>query len=292
MSGYTYDKDVTGIVTVTLDKPDKPVNLMDAQFGATMDEILARLQAEEDLKGVIIASAKSTFFAGGDIALLNTLEDMPAAYKLSEELKRRLRGLEQLGKPVVAAINGAALGGGLELALACHGRVVLRGEKTKLGFPEVGLGLLPGAGGVVRLVRMVGLKKALPYLMQGTRIDADTALKEGWVDAAVDTPEEMFAAARQFIADHPEPVKPWDQKRESLPGGKPYVGPLADVVLGTFAQTFKAVGREPAPHAILAAATEGAMAGFDAASRIESRYFAKLAVTDEAKQKLSAFLAA
>ena len=292
MDGYTYEKDADGIVTITLDKPGKPVNLMDAQFTATMDEFLGRLEAEEGLKGVILASAKSTFFAGGDIALLNALDDMPAAYDLSEDLKRRLRALEKLGKPVVAAINGAALGGGLELALACHGRIVLRGEKTKLGFPEVGLGLLPGAGGVVRLVRMAGLKKALPYLMQGTRIDADTALKEGWVDAAVDTPDEMFAAARQFIADNPEPVKPWDEKRETLPGGKPYVGPLADVVLGTFAQTFKAVGREPAPHAILAAATEGAVAGFDAASRIESRYFAKLAVTEEAKQKLSAFLAA
>ena len=292
MEGYSYEKDADSIVTITLDKPGKPVNLMDAQFGATMDEILARLGAEDDLTGVIVASAKSTFFAGGDIALLNTLDDMPAAYDLSEDLKRRLRALEQLGKPVVAAINGAALGGGLELALACHGRIALRAEKTKLGFPEVGLGLLPGAGGVARLVRMVGLKKALPFLMQGTRIDADAAFKEGWVDTVVDTPDEMFAAARRFIADHPAPVKPWDEKREQIPGGKPYIGPLADVVLGTFAQTFKAVGREPAPHAILAAATEGAVASFDAASRIESRYFAKLAVTDEAKQKLTAFLAA
>lgn len=292
MDGYTYEKDAEGIVTITLDKPGKPVNLMDAQFGATMDEVLARLGAEADLKGVIIASAKSTFFAGGDIALLNSLQDMPAAYDLSEDLKLRLRRLEQLGKPVVAAINGAALGGGLELALACHGRVALRGEKTQLGFPEVGLGLLPGAGGVTRLVRMMGLKKALPYLMQGTRVDADAALKEGWVDVVVDTPEEMIAAAKQFIDDNPEPVKPWDERREKIPGGKPYIGPLADVVLGTFAQTFKAVGREPAPHAILAAATEGAVASFDAASRIESRYFAKLAVTDEAKQKLTAFLAA
>ena len=96
MSGYTYDKDADGVVTVTLDKPDKPVNLMDAQFGTTMDEILGRLQAEEDLSGVILASAKSTFFAGGDIALLNTLEDMPAAYELSEELKKRLRSLVRL----------------------------------------------------------------------------------------------------------------------------------------------------------------------------------------------------
>lgn len=117
---------------------------------------------------------------------------------------------------------------------------------------------------------MVGLNKALPYLMQGTRSDADTALEEGWVDAAADTPEEMFAAARQSIAKRPKPAEPWDQKRELLSGAKPYVGPLADVVPGTFAQTFKSGGREPAPHAILAAATEGAMAGFDAASRIKS----------------------
>ena len=110
MSGYTYDKDVINMVTGTLDKPDKPVNLLDAQFGALIDRTLACLQAEEDLKGVIVASAKSTLFAGGDIALLNTLEDMSAAYELSEELRRHLRALEQLGKPVVAAINGACFG--------------------------------------------------------------------------------------------------------------------------------------------------------------------------------------
>ncbi len=121
--------------------------------------------------------------------------------------------------------------------------------------------------------------------------DADTALSEGWVDAVVDTREAMVEVAKKFIADNPAPVKPWDEKREQIPGGKPYTGPLADVVLGSFAQTFKAVGREPAPHAILAAATEGCVAGFAAASRIESRYFAKLAMTEEAKAKLTAFAA-
>lgn len=290
MEGYSYVKDADGIVTVTLDHPHRPVNLMDAQFVSVMDEILDRLDAESDLSGVILASAKSTFFAGGDIAMLKELSDAAAAYDVSESLKQRLRRLEVLGKPVVAALNGAALGGGLELALACHARVALRGEKTKFGFPEVGLGLLPGAGGVTRLVRMVGLKRALPYLMKGTRIDADTALKEGWVDAVVETPDEMFAAARKFIAENPAPSKPWDERREKIPGGRPYLGPLNDVVLGAFAQTFKAVGREPAPHAILAAATEGSVASFDAAGRIESRYFAKLSQTPEAKAKLDAFL--
>ena len=291
MNGYTYEKDGDGIVTITLDAPDRPVNVMDARFGPMLDEILDRLEGDSDLKGAIVTSAKSTFFAGGDIKLLGQLADAPAAYELSEALKQRLRRLETIGKPMVAALNGAALGGGLELALACHGRIALRGEKTKFGFPEVGLGLLPGAGGVTRLVRMFGLKRALPYLMQGTRIDADAALKEGWVDAVVDTPEEMFALARKFIADNPEPVKPWDKKREVIPGGKPYIGPTGDMITMTFAQTFKAVGREPAPHAILAAATEGSVAGFDSASRIESRYFAKLATTPQAKDKIAAFLA-
>ena len=291
MDGYTYELDHDGIATVTLDAPGKPVNVMDARFGPMLDEILDRLAGEANLKGAIIASAKSTFFAGGDLNVLGALADAPAAYELSEVLKQRLRRLETIGKPVVAALNGAALGGGLELALACHGRIALRGEKTKFGFPEVGLGLLPGAGGVTRLVRMFGLKRALPYLMRGTRIDADKALEEGWVDAVVDTPEDMFAAARKFIADNPEPVKPWDEKREVIPGGKPYIGPTGDMITMAFAQTFKMVGREPAPHAIMAAATEGAVAGFGSASRIESRYFAKLAVTEQAKEKIAAFLA-
>ncbi len=290
--GYTYERDADGVVTVTLDNPDRPVNLMDAKFAPTMDAVLDQLANESDLKGAIITSAKSTFFAGGDIAMLNALADAPAAYQMCETIKLRLRRIEQLGKPVVAALNGAALGGGLELALACHGRIALRGEKTKFGFPEVTLGLLPGAGGVARSVRMLGLRAALPLLMQGTRVDADRARELGLVDAVVDTPEAMFAAAREFIAANPEPVKPWDQKRETIPGGKPYTGPVADLVLGTFAQTFKAVGREAAPHAILAAATEGSVASFDAASRIESRYFAQLAMTDAAKTKMQAFLAA
>ena len=292
MEGFSYELGADGIVTVTLDKPGRPVNLMDAAFIPMMDAIVDRLEAEGTLKGVIIASAKSTFFAGGDIKMLNAIKTPLRAYEISEDLKRCLRRIERLGKPVVSALNGAALGGGLELAFACHGRIAMRHDKAKFGFPEVGLGLLPGAGGVTRLVRLAGLKRALPYLMQGTRIDADTALKEGWVDKVVETSDEMFAAARIYIDDNPEPVKPWDEKRETIPGGRPYIGPVADVVLGTFAQTFKAVGREPAPHAILAAATEGAVASFDAASRIESRYFAKLAVTPEAKRKMDAFLAA
>ncbi len=292
MDGYRYHIDDDGIATVVLDTPDRSVNLMDAQFIPMMDHLLQRLDAEGALKGVILTSAKSTFVAGGDIAMLAELSSAREAFDMAEALKARLRRLETLGKPVLAALNGSALGGGMELALACHGRIALRGSKTQFGFPEVTLGLLPGAGGIVRLVRMVGLKGAWPYLMQGTRIDADEALNEGWIDAVVDTEDALIEAARKFLEAHAKPAKPWDEKREKIPGGQPYIGALNNVVLATFAQTFKACGREPAPHAILAAATEGAACSFAAACKVESRYFAQLAVSPEAKSKLGAFKAA
>ncbi len=291
MANYTLAMGDDGIATITLDTQGKPVNVIDADFIPMMEEILGCLDREANLRGVIITSAKSTFFAGGDINMLASIDDPLAAFDVAQGLKDVLRRLETLGKPVIAAMNGSALGGGLEIALACHGRVAMRGEKTRFGLPEVGLGLLPGAGGVVRTTRMLGLKAALPFLMSGRAVDADTAQEMGLVDLVVDDTKAMMAAARALIDSHPSTSKPWDERRERIPGGNPYLGAMPSVISGTYAATVKAAGKDPAPHAILAAATEGAAAGFASACKIESRYFAQLCISPEAKTKLAAFLA-
>src|SRR5262249_36422535 len=161
-------QDEDGIVVLTLDDPSGSANTMNAAYKESMAATIDRLEAEKDqITGVVITSAKNTFFAGANLNDLKraTKADAPQIANELREVKRQLRRLETLGKPVVAAINGAALGGGLEICLACHHRVALDDPKVQLGFPEVQLGLLPGAGGVVRTVRMLGLLNALMQLL-------------------------------------------------------------------------------------------------------------------------------
>ena len=207
-STIRWDKDDDGVVILTLDDPNQSANTMNAAYGASITAIVDRLEAEKDeITGVVIASAKKTFFAGGDLNDLKkvTPETAEEFSGWVRENKAVLRRLETLGKPVVAAINGAALGGGLEICLACHHRVALDDPKVQLGFPEVQLGLLPGAGGVTRTVRMFGIVNALmQLLLQGQRIRPDKALEMGLVDELVATREELIPAAKKWIAANPE----------------------------------------------------------------------------------------
>lgn len=168
-----WEQDATGIVTLVLDDPNQSANTMNQAFRASIIAIADRVEAEKDsIRGIIYTSAKKTFFAGGD------LKDMVKAgpehaqdiFEGALEMKRALRRIETLGKPVVAAINGAALGGGYEIALASHHRVALDAPGSKIGLPEVTLGLLPGGGGVTRTVRLMGITDALlKVLLQGTQ---------------------------------------------------------------------------------------------------------------------------
>ncbi|MDH3194243.1 MAG: enoyl-CoA hydratase-related protein, partial [Acidimicrobiia bacterium] len=154
-----YSQDENGLVTLTLDDPQQSANTMRQQFVEDYITVVDHLEANrKEITGVIITSAKPTFFAGGDLRELiaATPDDAPAFIEFSNRLKRAMRTLETLGMPVVAAINGAALGGGLEIALACHYRVALDNPATRIGLPEVTLGLLPGGGGVVRVIRLLG----------------------------------------------------------------------------------------------------------------------------------------
>src|SRR4051794_30525217 len=198
-----YDRGDDGIVVLTLDDPSQSANTMNAAYAASMAATVERLEAERDeIKGVVITSAKKTFFAGGDLNDLRAVRKEQAS-ELAEgvrEMKRQLRRLETLGKPVVAAINGAALGGGLEICLACHHRIVVDDPKAVVGFPEVQLGLLPGGGGVVRTVRLLGIVDALmQLLLQGRRLKPAKAKEVGIVDEVVPSVEDLVPAAKAWI---------------------------------------------------------------------------------------------
>ena len=290
---FVTKKDEQGILTVIMDMPGQSVNTMNKQFDVELEKLAATLTKEADsIKGMIIASAKTTFFAGGDLHEILELQkgEEEAYFRRLEAIKANMRTIEMLGKPIVAAINGAALGGGYELALMCHYRVALNNPKTRIGLPEATLGLLPGGGGVTRLVRMFGVEKALPYLTEGTTLPVGKALEEGFIDLVVDTDEEMMAAARDWILAHEESVQPWDVKGYKIPGGEgrdPQV--LQTVMMAPAVIKKKTRGLYPAPEVILATVAEGACVDFETASRIESRNLAKLAVSPVAKNLISTY---
>ena len=185
-----YEKGQDNIVVLTMDMPGQSANTMNAEYRTAMGSIVDRLESEKDsIAGVILTSAKKTFFAGGDLNELIKVTKADAAqfYAMILHIKGQLRRLECLGKPVVAAINGAALGGGWEIALACHYRIAVDSSSVQLGLPEVTLGLLPGGGGVVRMVRILGLEKCLPYLLEGKKIRPQEALKAGLINELAGT---------------------------------------------------------------------------------------------------------
>ncbi|KWX00189.1 3-hydroxyacyl-CoA dehydrogenase [Carbonactinospora thermoautotrophica] len=288
-----YHRDADGVVTLTMDMPGQSANVMNAEYHAAMGAVLARLEAERDtVRGVILTSAKKTFFAGGDLNLLVAVDPGGAAEFAAfiDDIKAQLRRLETLGRPVVAALGGSALGGGWEIALACHRRVCLDDEAIRLGLPEVTLGLLPGAGGVVRTVRLLGLEQALPLLMEGKRLRPRQALAAGLVHELAATPEELLARARDWVLANPEARQPWDTPGYRIPGPKP-TDPAAYPMLAAAPAVLyqKTHGTLPAPEKILAAAVESALVDFDTAQRIETRYLTELATGQVAKNMIGTF---
>src|SRR5689334_3125751 len=232
-SAIRYEKDADGIVTLTMDDPTAGANTMNEVYTDAMAATVERLEAEkDDIKGVVLTSAKKTFFAGGNLKMLQqgTPADAQRIFDESQDIKKQLRRLETLGKPVVAAINGAALGGGLEIALACHHRVAAEG-RYEIGLPEVTLGLLPGGGGVVRTVRMLGLQTALlEVLLQGQRRQPDAAEQKGLVDEVVPA-DQLLSRAKAWILENKDEEdaakQPWDRPGYKMPGGTPSSPSLA-----------------------------------------------------------------
>jgi 3-hydroxyacyl-CoA dehydrogenase / enoyl-CoA hydratase / 3-hydroxybutyryl-CoA epimerase len=291
-----WDKDADGIVTLTMDDPSGSANVMNEAYIESMGKAVDRLVAEKDsITGVVITSAKKTFFAGGDLTSMIKAgpEDAGQFFDTVQTVKNQLRTLETLGKPVVAAINGAALGGGLEIALACYHRIAADVKGSQLGLPEVTLGLLPGGGGVTRTVRMFGIQNAfVNILSQGTRFKPAKAKEIGLVDEVLPTVEELLPAAKAWIKANPGAhEQPWDKKGYKMPGGTPS-SPALTAILPSFPSNLRKRLKGapmPAPRAILAAAVEGAQVDFDTASRIESRYFAQLVTGQVAKNMIQAF---
>lgn len=288
---FHYSKDQDNIVTITMDMQGRSANVINAEFGNLIVDTLNKLEAEKDnIDGVVLTSAKSTFFAGADIDNLYKQTDAKEIFDMCEGLKAQFRRLEKLGKPVVAALNGAALGGGLELALACHYRVALNNPKAQFGLPEVGLGLLPGGGGIIRLTRMIGLQPALPLLTEGKRLKVKDALSNGLINEIAESPEDMIAKAKAWIKANPKAINPWDDKGFKFPGGDAKNPKVASMIPIVPAMTKKKThGNYPAVQAIINTAVEGSVVDFDTACRIESRYFTSLATGQVSKNMITAF---
>ncbi|TNF83378.1 3-hydroxyacyl-CoA dehydrogenase [Pseudomonas sp. ICMP22404] len=295
MSVFSYDKDADGIVTITMNMTG-PVNCMNQEYRDAMGQTVARLEQEAGLSGVVITSAKKVFFAGGDLNELLAFRkgDEATFMRMLDGMKEQFRRLEKLPVPVVAAINGAALGGGFELCLACNYRIALDSKAVQIGLPEVSLGLLPGGGGIVRTVNLVGLEKALPFLFEGKKVGAQEALVAGLIHEVVSDIEQLLPRAKAWLLHNRDnPVvaaQPWDQKGYKIPGGRAGTPALAQLIAAAPPMLRrKTRGLLPAPEQILDCAIEAARLDFDTALRIESRGLTYLVGTPEAKNQITTF---
>ncbi|MFF0496550.1 3-hydroxyacyl-CoA dehydrogenase NAD-binding domain-containing protein [Nocardia aobensis] len=290
-----YDVDSDGIATLTLDAVGQSANTLGDRFSAALAAAIDHVIAEKDsLRGVVITSAKKTFVAGTDLNQIRgyNRDNIAELAAMLNAGKAGFRALETLGIPVVAALNGSALGGGLELALACHHRIALDAPKVEIGLPEVQLGLLPGGGGVVRTVRMFGIQQALlSVLLQGQKYPPAKALAVGLIDELAATPEELIAQAKSWIKANPDACQPWDRKGYKIPGGAPGSPAFAQILPALPANLRKQLKGQPmpAPRAILAAAVEGAQVDIDSAGLIETRYLCELVIGPVSKNMISSF---
>ena len=276
-----------GIATIIWNVADRPMNVLnDASIGA-FESAVRQVIADQAVKGVIISSSRPEFVVGADLDTLRGIDDPAKAMKIARRLSLLFREIETAGKPFVAAINGSALGGGYEICLACHYRLAADNPKTQIGLPEVTLGLLPGAGGTQRLPRMIGLKNALPMLMEGRKVGIAKAREMGLVDEV--PADALMSRARQWLlADGAaNVVKPWDKKGFRLPGGNVQSPPSWQLFLDVGAALRgKTAGLYPAPAAIMESVYDGCHVDIDTGFKIENRQFARLAVSPQAQNMI------
>lgn len=292
MSAIQYEKNTDHIVILTLDSPNQSANTMNSDFRAALEDTVSKLKADAEISGIIFRSAKKTFFAGGDLDELIQAQPKHATafFHMIQDMKAQLRYIETRGIPVVAALNGTALGGGWELALCCHRRIALNDAKAKFGLPEVTLGLLPGGGGIVRMVRLLGLQNAFPFLIEGKQFGIDQAKALGLIHDTAETEQELFDKAIAWVKANPISQQPFDVKGYKIPGGDPKTPAVAQVLaIAPAMLRDKTKGCYPAPEAIMAAAVEGAQVDVNTALTIESRYFTYLATGQIAKNMIGTF---
>jgi len=288
-----YKKHTSNIVTLTLDMEGRKVNIINHEIAKAFIPVLEHLTKEKEageLAGVILTSAKNSFLAGGDLDYLYETNDAQDIFAFIEEQKDLFRSIELLKVPVVAAMNGTTLGSGFELTLACNHRILINDPKHVVGLPEVTLGLLPGAGGVIRLMWLLGMKKALDILTKGERYKPEDALALGLVDELASDHNNMIDKAHAWIKANPEPIRPWDDPSRKIPGGTshdPHSAPM--LATATAMMTQKTRNNYPAPQAILNTLVEGAILDFNTALRVESRYFTELLLGKTARNMTKAF---
>lgn len=281
-----------GIITVTIDQTERKMNVIGEGFNEAFATITDTFINDQDAKGLILTSGKSTFVVGADIDQLATIETAEQAFDLVEDLKTSLRRLETSGKPVVAAITGTALGGGLELALACHYRIAIDSPKTssttKLGLPEVKLGLLPGGGGTQRLPRLIGIQKALELMTQGKELRPRQALEIGFIDDVAHDNDELISKAKAWINDNPKAQQPWDKKGFKIPGGDSNHPKVVQVFsMAPAMANQKSHGNYPAITHILSSVFEGCLTDIDNGLKIESRFFVACVLSDVSKNMIN-----
>jgi len=293
---FTVDTDSDGIALVTWDMPGRSMNVIDQDVIAELGAIVEKVAGDAAVKGAVVTSGKDTFSGGADLTMLESLNqtfadlartqgEEAANARLFEESRRLsqvYRQLETSGKPWAAAINGTALGGAFELCLACHHRVAAQDPKTRVGLPEVKIGLFPGAGGTQRVARMMQPGDAMQMLMKGDQLRVDRAKGMKLIDAVV-PPEDLIKTAKEWVKANPKAKAPWDVDGFRLPGGPVYskagmmVFPPANAIYRR--ETYD---NYPAIRAILQCVYEGLQLPIDLALRVESRWFAKILRTPEA----------
>ncbi|MDB5969910.1 MAG: 3-hydroxyacyl-CoA dehydrogenase [Hydrocarboniphaga sp.] len=288
--------DADGVALLTLDVAGKSANVVTDSMRIALADAVERIAADPAIRGAVITSAKNDFMAGGDInamiAFFDTLTDEQQVYReISRPFTEVLRRLETCGKPFAAAINGAAMGGGLELALACHWRVAADDPKVLMGLPEVGIGLMPGAGGSQRLPRLIGIQKAVPLMLQGRPQTAKQALDLGIIHAVV-LPPDLLSAAKHWVLQG-DAVQPWDRKDFKFPGGAAFqraeIGGFFNLAATSAAGTTQR--NQPAPVTLLSAVARGSVVPMDAALRIESRLFTQLLMNPVARNTMRTMFA-
>ncbi len=285
-----YSVDAEGIATVEFDYPGKSQNILNAGSMGAYAEAMQKALADPAVKGIVVASAKKDFIAGGDLGEMAGSTDAAAFHAAIVGWHKLLRGIELGGKPVAAALNGTTLGGGLEVALGCHYRVAADNPKARFGFPEVTLGLLPGAGGTQRLPRLAGMQASAPLLMEGKRLKVAEALKIGLIHAVVEVGAER-TAARQWvlaaIASGAKPLQPWDAKGFKIPGGGPNTpGGMQMLMAANAMLREKTYDNYPAPKHILSCVYEGLSTNLDTGLAIEARYFTNLVMSSVSKNMI------